>query len=260
MSETLRVVVADDERPARSLLFALLRGFDGIQVVGEAATGPEAVELIEAKRPDLSLLDLAMPEVDGLGVVRLIRKSRMPLVAFVTAYDEYAVRAFEMNAVDYVLKPVESARLRETIERARQRLERQDYREEQIARVRKAARSIESSDDASPLERIPVRTRESILLIPVHDIVSVTAEGALLHIRTGDGKEHTISYRLRDLEDRLGPGRFVRLGRGTLVRIDQIVRVIPMPGATYTVVLKNHQEFRASRIRSQLLRDRFLRL
>ena len=249
MSETLRVVVADDERPARSLLVALLRGFEGIQVVGEAATGPEAVELIEAKRPDLSLLDLAMPELDGFGVVRLLRKNRMPMVAFVTAYDEYAVRAFEMNAVDYVLKPVESARLRETIERARQRLERQDYREEQIARVR-----------AFPLERIPVRKRDSILLIPVHDIVSVTAERELLHLRTGDGKNHTISYRLRNLEDRLGPGQFVRLGRGTLVRIDQIVRVIPMPGGTYTVVLKNHQKFGVSRIQSRLLRDRFLRL
>ena len=249
MNETLRVVVADDERPARSLLVALLRGFEGIQVVGEAATGPEAVELIEAKRPDLSLLDLAMPELDGFGVVRLLRKNRMPMVAFVTAYDEYAVRAFEMNAVDYVLKPVESARLRETIERARQRLERQDYREEQIARVR-----------AFPLERIPVRKRDSILLIPVHDIVSVTAERELLHLRTGDGKNHTISYRLRNLEDRLGPGQFVRLGRGTLVRINQIVRVIPMPGGTYTVVLKNHQKFRVSRIQSRLLRDRFLRL
>ena len=175
MSETLRVVVADDDRSARSLLVALLRWFGGIQVVGEAATGPEAVKLIEAKRPDLSLLDLAMPEVDVPGVVRLIRKSRMPLAAFITADDEYAVRAFKMNAVAHVLKPVESARLRETIERVRQRLERQDYREEQITRVQKAVRSIESGDDTSPLERIPVRTGESILLIPVHDIVPVTA-------------------------------------------------------------------------------------
>ncbi len=260
MTEMLRVIVADDERPARSLLVALLRGFDGIQVVGEAATGTEAVEEIESKKPDLALLDLAMPEIDGLGVVRRLRKSRMPLVAFVTAYDEYAVRAFEMNAVDYVLKPVEAARLRETIDRTRQRLERQDYREEQIARIEKAASSYASDDDPPRLERIPVRSRDSILLVPVGDIVSVTAEGELLHIRTLDGKTHTICYRLRDLERRLEPGRFVRLGRGTLVVIDQIARVIPMPGATCTVVLKNDQEFRASRIQSRLLRDRLLRL
>src|SRR5215475_253010 len=96
----LRVVVADDERPARTLLTGLLSHFEDVEIVGEASNGAECVELIEQVAPDLALLDLQMPEVDGLGVVRLIRRERLPLVAFVTAYDEYAVRAFEMNAVD----------------------------------------------------------------------------------------------------------------------------------------------------------------
>ena len=118
----LRVVVADDERPARSFLVALLRSFDDVVVVGEAAAGKEAVAIIEQERPDLALLDLQMPELDGIGVVRVLKKRRMPLIAFVTAYDEYAVRAFEVNAVDYLLKPVERARLRETLNRAQMRL------------------------------------------------------------------------------------------------------------------------------------------
>src|SRR5213593_4727222 len=121
--DKLRVVIADDERPARSFLASILRTFDDVEIVGEAANGMEAVALIESKRPDLALLDLQMPEVDGLGVVRLLKKNRAPLIAFVTAYDEYAVRAFEVNAVDYVLKPVDKSRLRATLNRAQERIE-----------------------------------------------------------------------------------------------------------------------------------------
>jgi DNA-binding LytR/AlgR family response regulator len=119
--DKLRVAIADDERPARSFLAAILHRFDDVEIVGEAANGMDAVAMIESTRPDLALLDLHMPEVDGLGVIRLLKKNTVPLIAFVTAYDEYAVRAFEVNAVDYVLKPVEPARLRQTIDRARER-------------------------------------------------------------------------------------------------------------------------------------------
>ena len=108
----LRVVVADDERPARSFLVGILGGFEDVELVGEAATGAEALDLIERERPDLALLDLQMPELDGLAVVRRIPRNRMPFVAFVTAHDEHAVEAFDLNAVDYLLKPVERARLR----------------------------------------------------------------------------------------------------------------------------------------------------
>src|SRR5438552_2624852 len=115
-TDKLRVVIADDERPARSFLAAILRQFEDVELVGEATNGMEAVTVIESKRPDLALLDLQMPELDGIGVVRLLRKNRTPLIAFVTAFDEHAVRAFEVNAVDFILKPVEPARLRHTID------------------------------------------------------------------------------------------------------------------------------------------------
>ncbi|MFN7270594.1 MAG: LytR/AlgR family response regulator transcription factor, partial [bacterium] len=107
----IRVLIADDERPARLFLAALLRTFPNVELVAEAGSGTEAVELIYAHRPDLALLDLQMPELDGLAVASLIEKPLRPLIAFVTAYDEYAVKAFELNAIDYLLKPVERSRL-----------------------------------------------------------------------------------------------------------------------------------------------------
>ncbi len=124
----LKIVIADDERPARNFLKTLLAQFEDTEIVGEAENGAEAVEIIEATKPDLALLDLQMPEVSGLEVVKLLRKTALPLVAFVTAYDEFAVRAFEVGAVDYLLKPVEKARLRDTLNRAHERLKQTHFR------------------------------------------------------------------------------------------------------------------------------------
>jgi two-component system LytT family response regulator len=229
-------------------------------MVGEAANGTEAVKLIEREHPDLAFLDLQMPELDGLGVVRLLKKARMPLIAFVTAYDQYAVRAFELNAVDYLLKPVEAARVREALDRAQERLEQKELRAESVERVRAAVEQYDDIVPRVPLERIPVRRRDEILLIPVRDIASVVADGELLHIRTGQGDKHMVSYRLRDLEARIASSRFIRLGRGTIVNLDMIKRIIPMPGGTYTVVMSNTQEFKVSRIQSRIIRDQLLRL
>jgi two-component system LytT family response regulator len=261
----LRIVIADDERPARSMLASLLQGCDDVEVVGEAQNGAEAVALIEEQRPDLALLDLQMPEIDGMGVVRLIRKDRLPLVAFVTAYDEYAIQAFEVNAVDYLLKPVDRARLRQTIERAHDRLEQRAAAAVATTtgdadRLKAAADDYESARGLPPLVRIPVRRRDDIVLLPVTQVASVVADGELLHLTTMRGERHTISYRLKDLEARLDQARFVRLERGALVNVDAITRVSPMPGGTYLVTLSNGQEIRASRLQSRILRDQLLRL
>jgi DNA-binding LytR/AlgR family response regulator len=259
-ADKLRVMIADDERPARSFLASILRTFKDVVIVGEAANGMEAVQVIESTRPDLALLDLQMPEVDGMGVVPLLRKNRTPLVAFVTAYDEYAVRAFEVNAVDYLLKPVETGRLRQTIDRAKERLERDDYQAEESERVHAAAAEYEATRPINLLERIPVRRRDEIVLVPVREIASVVADGELLHIRTSDNESHTISYRLRDLAARMDASLFVRLGRGTLVNVEMIKRVVTMPGGTFNVVLSNNEEFRVSRLQSRILREQLLRL
>jgi two-component system, LytTR family, response regulator len=256
----LRVVVADDERPARSFLVSLLRHYEDVELVGEATNGAEAVELIERLQPDLALLDLQMPEVDGLGVVRLVRRDRLPLIAFVTAYDEYAVRAFEMNAVDYLLKPVDAARLRQTINRAHERLERAEVSPADADRVRAAASEYAVHAPTTLLRLIPVRKKDDILLVPVDQIMSIVAEGEVLHLQTRTNEHFTITYRLKDLEVRLDPGQFVRISRGTIVGLTSIERFTPMPGGTYVLVLSNGQQHQVSRLRARVLRDQLLRL
>lgn len=260
MTSKLRVVIADDERPARSFLAAILRGFEDVEIVGEAENGAEAVEIIEREKPDIALLDLQMPEVDGLGVVRLLRKTSMPLIAFVTAYDEYAVRAFEMNAVDYLLKPVDRSRLRDTLNRAQERLEREDFRTDETTHLRAAVADYEASVRPAFLERIPVRERNEIVILQVRDIASVVADGELLNITTTRKDRFTINYRLKELEARLDPNLFVRLARGTLANLSMISRVSPMPGGTYVVTLSNNQQLPVSRLQSRVLRDQLLRL
>lgn len=260
MSARLRIVIADDERPARSFLAAMLRTFEDVQLVGEADSGRAAVAAIERERPDMAILDLQMPELDGIGVVRMLKKSELPLIAFVTAYDEYAVRAFEVNAIDYLLKPVDKARLRETINRAQIRVEHADIIAEQSERVVHAIADYESSTKQAVLERIPVRRRGEIAIVPVAQLASIVAEGELLHLTTRNGERHTITYRLKDLEARLDPTRFIRLGRGTLANIEAITKVMVMPGGTHVALLSNGQKLQVSRLQSRVLRERLLRL
>jgi two-component system, LytTR family, response regulator len=256
----LRVVIADDERPARSFLAALLRSFEDVVIVAEAATGKEAVAAIERERPDLALLDLQMPELDGIGVVRMLKKDQLPLIAFVTAYDEYAVRAFEVNAVDYLLKPVEKTRLREALNRALERIEHAEIVAEQTARVSDAIAAYESSSKSAYIERIPVRHGDEIVILPVAQIASIVAEGDLLFLTTIRNERHIITYRLKDLESRLDPAKFIRLGRGTLANIDLIAKVNVMPGGTHVALLSNGQKLQVSRLQSRIIRERLLRL
>ena len=256
----LRIVIADDERPARNFLKTLLESFKDAEIVGEAENGAEAIEIIENTKPDLALLDLQMPEVSGLEVVKLLRKTSLPLVAFVTAYDEFAVQAFQVNAVDYLLKPVEKSRLRETLNRAQERLEQADFREKESANLKAAVAVYEETSAKTYLERIPIRQREEIILLPVQDVVSILADGELLHITTLRNERYTINFRLKDLETRLNPAKFVRLSRGALANLEMIVRISPMPGGTYSVTLKNNQQIPTSRLQSRILREQFLKL
>ena len=258
--QKLRIIIADDERPAREFLKAILRDFADAELVGEAENGADAVELIKSLKPDLALLDLRMPEISGLEAVRLLRKSQMPLVAFVTAYDEYAVQAFEVNAVDYLLKPVEKSRLRETLNRAHERLEQEDWRAVESENVRHAAEVYQENVRPEFLERIPVKRREEIYLVPVTEIAAIVADGELLHITTDQNRKYTINYRLKDLEMRLAPEKFIRLSRGALANLEMIARVSPLPGGTFLIVLKNGQEIASSRQQSKILREKLFKL
>ncbi len=256
----LRVLVVDDEPPARALVSDLVASFDDCVVVGEAKDGADAIAVIEAVPADLVLLDLEMPGLGGLDVVRMVPPDRLPLVAFVTAFDDYAVRAFEIEALDYVLKPVSRARLRQTLQRAIERLDEGDWREQQQNQIRRATAAIDHAAPRPYLERLPIRVREDIVLVPVEQIVSIVADGEVLNLTTLRNETYTVSYRLKDLEARLNPNRFVRLSRGTLAAVRAVARFSPMPGGTYVATLVNGQQLSVSRSQGRMLRDQLMRL
>ena len=268
MTMTLRVIVADDERPARQFLVTMLRSFEDVDIVGEAKSGKETMRLIEQTQPDLAFLDLQMPEMDGLSIVRSLRHGRIPLVAFVSAFDEYAVSAFEIEALDYLLKPVDRNRLRATIDRARERLERASLAEQEPLDSAQGRRDRPSApaDRESPvpagqyIDRFPIRKQDDIYLLPVHHIASVVSEGELMHVTTIAKERYTMNYRLKMLEAKLDPRRFLRVGRGALVNVETIRKITPMPGGSYLVTLTNTQQLRVSRSQSRVLRGHLLQV
>ncbi len=256
----LKILIADDERPAREYLKTLLNEIEGVELIAEADNGSDAYEMIKKHKPDLALLDLQMPELSGFEVVKMLRQNQMPLVAFVTAFDQYAVSAFELNAVDYLLKPVEKARLHETINRSVERLEQTDWRETEARRLRSASQTLDETTGPEFIERIPVKKREEIYLIPVGEVSTIIADGELLVITTEDKRKFTINFRLKDLEARLNPSHFVRLSRGAIVNLKLIDRVSPMPGGTYVVMMTNGEEIGSSRLQSKVFRSDILRI
>lgn len=258
--DKVRIVIADDERPAREFLKNILREFDDAAIVGEAADGKQAVEIIAEKKPDLALIDLQMPEMNGLDVAAALGRDQMPSIAFVTAYDEYAVRAFEVGAVDYLLKPVEKSRLRETLDRAKEKLKTGQRQTGEADKISRAAQAYNDHAPADFIRHIPVKKRDEIFLVPVSDVASIVADGELLHITTIENQRFVINFRLKDLEARLDPDKFVRLSRGSLVNLSSIEKILPMPGGIYQIMLKNAQELTASRIQSRILRDKLLKL
>jgi two-component system LytT family response regulator len=201
-----------------------------------------------------------MPECGGLDVVRRLPTDTLPVVAFVTAFDDFAVEAFELNAIDYLLKPPQLPRMQAMIERARQRLASREPAEVRAAALTNAAASYERASRRVYLERIPVRRRDEVFILPVRQIAYVMADGELLHFHTVTNERHTIAHRLHALEARLDPRRFVRLGRGIIVNVELVTKLSPMPGGTLTATLSNGVELPVSRIQTRLLRETLLKL
>jgi two-component system, LytTR family, response regulator len=222
---TLRVLVADDEAPARRALCRMLGAVDGVEVVGEAAAGDEAVERVAALSPDLVLLDVQMPVLDGFEVVAAVGVDRMPPTVFVTAYDEHALRAFEVRAVDYLLKPVAPERLREAIARVR-------------SRVPNAAPDpgLAALVAGRRLRRILVHDDRGAHLLPVEAIALARAERNYVVLHTARG-----AFRVRGtigaLAERLDPATFLRVNRSDVVRLDAIRELQPWSHGDYRIVL-----------------------
>ncbi len=244
---TIRVLLADDEPPARRKLAAHLRDEADVEIAGEAANGLEAVEKIGSLAPDLVFLDVQMPGLTGLDVVETVGPAAMPPVVFVTAYDEYAVRAFDLEAVDYLLKPYDAARFRSAMERARRR----------VAGPGSAA-SLERLVAAlrpRHLDRFVVRDGEKVVLVPARSVLRLEAEGNYVRLHTGEGS-HLVRETLARLEERLDPRRFARVHRSEIVAVEAVRELLPWSHGDYVAVLRNGTQVRVSRrYQARLLGD-----
>ena len=255
----LRVLLADDEPLARRRIRDLLEHVGGVEVVGEAEDGPAAVRAIRALRPDLVFLDVQMPGKTGLEVVREVGVDEMPAVAFVTAYDQHALAAFELAAVDYLVKPFDDERFEQSFRRARRRVELQEVGRlsgELLAILQGAAPAAPAPPAPSAyLERIAVEMRGQVRVVPVGEIDFIVAAGPYAELHAGDRK-YVIRERMQTLEERLDPARFFRTHRSVIVRLELIESLLRAPGGDYAVRLRSGVRLKVSRSRFEELEAR----
>ncbi|HVZ82323.1 MAG TPA: LytTR family DNA-binding domain-containing protein [Terracidiphilus sp.] len=250
LCEPIRVLVADDEAPARQRLVDLLRRDPQIAAIAEAADGEAAVEAIERQRPDLVFLDVQMPELDGLGVIGAIGASAMPLTVFVTAFDQHALQAFEANALDYLLKPFSDERFECTMARVKMRLDEKSIGEFGQRVMKMVAGAPPSAERR--LDRLVVKSGGTTRFVRAIDIDWIEAAGVYVTLHVG-GKELLYRAALNDLAERLDPRRFVRVHRSALVNLESIIQLEPMSHGEFEAVIKNGSRTRVSRTyRSQL--------
>lgn len=235
MDDPISVLIADDEPPARRGIRAMLQPHADVRVVGEAGSGRQAVDAIRALRPELLFLDVQMPEGDGFDVVREIGVEAMPVTVFATAYDAYALRAFEAHALDYLLKPYERERFDAVLERSRSRV-RQARGAGADPRLLSFVRQME--ERSHHLRRIPVRTGARVKLVDVDDVDYFEADTNYVRLHVG-GASHLVRETLAALEARLDPARFARVHRSLIVNLERVAEVEPLFAGEHVLSLKN---------------------
>jgi len=255
MPEPVRVVIVDDEPLARQHVADRLAHEEQVEVVGEARDGHEAVDVIRRLRPDIVFLDVQMPGLDGLDVVDSIGPDEMPATIFTTAFDQYALKAFDRAAVDYLLKPFDDERFSQAFRRARKTVEMREV--ESLAR---RLRSLLQEDAGAPasaeyLDRIPVESRGQVRVVPVAKIDYVTASGPYAELHVGD-RAYAVRERMQTLEERLDPAVFLRVHRSVIVRLDRVDAMLRSPGGDYAVRLKDGTKLSVSRAKREELERR----
>ncbi|MCS7043103.1 MAG: LytTR family DNA-binding domain-containing protein [Bryobacteraceae bacterium] len=235
----MKVLIADDEPIARQVLRELLEECPGVAVAGEAASGAEALRQVERLNPDVVLLDIHMPQADGLAVARRLRPEPLPLIIYVTAYEQHAVAAFETGAVDYLLKPVRLERLRAALDRARARLE--ALQAAQAARI-------------EPPQRIAARLGEEIHLVDTRDVILFRAVDGGVEIIATSGR-YRASHPLRELERRFPPPQFRRIHRAILVNTAHLRSISPLSSRRYLLRLTGGIEAVVSKRMAGIIRE-----
>lgn len=249
MGGQIRVVVVDDEELARARIKDLLRAFDDLECVGEAENGLLAVERIRELEPDLVFLDIQMPGMDGFEVLAAL--DEVPLVIFATAYDEYALKAFEVNSIDYLLKPIGKERLASAVERARELLSGERELGREIERIAGLART-------RGVDRLPVQRGKKIVLVDHADIVWIEASEGLVFVHTAD-QRFLANTTMAELEARLDRRIFFRIHRSSIVNLNHVVEIVPWFSGKYKVVVDDavRSELVLSRARAKALRAIF---
>jgi len=255
-TDKMKVLLVDDEPLARRRVRNLLRRHDDVEVIGEATDGRAAVAEIRARKPDVVLLDVQMPELDGFGVIEEIGTKDLPAVIFVTAYDKYALAAFEVCALDYLLKPFDEERFDKALDRARLQKRKGKTHEGGDDIDRKLRMLIEQMNgEKKYLDRLMVKSNGRMFFVRATDIDWIEAEGnyARLHVAKED---HLIRETMNELEERLDPERFLRIHRSTLVNIDRIKEMHPWFSGDYAVILQDGTQLRLSRGQREKLQSR----
>jgi two-component system LytT family response regulator len=258
-TRAIRVLIVDDETLGRQRVADMLRKERGVEIVGEADSGEAAIQMIGSLRPDLVFLDVQMP-VSGFDVVRGIGVDAMPLTIFVTAHDQHALAAFDVAAVDYLVKPFDDERFEQALQRARRIIELKevDQLRSRLLSVLQGDRDdrVEAPSTTRAagkyLERIPVEMRGKVRVVPVGDVEFIVASGPYAELYSGDRK-YVIRESMQNLEDGLDPKKFIRTHRSVIVRIDLIDTLHKAPGGDYEVQMKSGRRLRVSRSRLEAL-------
>jgi two-component system response regulator LytT len=257
---SINTIIVDDEKPARDELAFLLKAFPEINVIGQGKNGVDAVNLIKEHSPDLVFLDVQMPGLDGFGVLRKLveRKMKVPHVVFATAFDHYAVQAFDVNAVDYVLKPFDKARIAKAIQRARKVMETQTSTAERLEQLVSQLNGNATKQNAQPA-KILVKSGQRLLLVAAEDLIFSSIDDGLISV-VGRDVEGTSNYRtLEELHAALDSETFWRPHRSYLVNIHHIKEVVPWFKSSYMLKMddKKQSEVPVSRVQTKRLRELF---
>ena len=239
----MRTLIVDDEPLARERLRKLLEAEADVEIIGECGDGREAAAAILRDQPDLVFLDIQMPELDGFGVVETIRTARTPEIVFVTAFNQHALRAFEVHALDYLLKPFDRERFRLALERARTRLA--QARSGELSQ-RLTALLAEMRPEPKPADRLAVKTGGRVLFVKTTDIEWIEAADNYVTLHLGP-ESHMLRETMTALEARLAPAQFMRISRSTIVNVERIKELQPMFHGDYVVILRNGTRLSLSR-------------
>jgi two-component system LytT family response regulator len=250
---SIRALIVDDEPLARQRLRTLLQNDPEIVVVGECADGQSAVDSLRAQTPDLLFLDVQMPVLDGFGVLDAVGPAQMPVVIFVTAYDRYAIQAFEVHALDYLLKPFDRERFERSLERAKSQLRRQPAREDD---PRLHALADEIKTGRKPLDRLVIKSAGRVFFLRVEEVDWIEAAGNYLRLHVGKD-DHLLRETMNGLEGRLDPNQFLRIHRSTMVNVERIKELQPWFHGDYVVILRDGTQLTLSRSYRQKLQGLF---